>query len=482
LKVLKQLPIYFIGRIFPAAVAFFGISLYTHLLDPASFGTYALLLSISFLVGQTGFTWLRIAALRMLAAVSEKEEPDYLATIATGFFITALVVAGAVYAVVSIYNRALPPIVIVLTVASAVSSAWFEMNITVSQAKGKLVTLAMLQIGRSLAALGATLGLIHFGMKEVALLGGFVVGNMVGLGSTKLWISAFRGQFRSPILARLFLFGWPGSLAAINNVSATFIRYTLEITGSTAAVGIYSSAVDFTNQTISLLIGTASLAGQPLAFRARDQGTHDELIAQLRTNVRLIFTIGLGATVGLIALAGPISHVYFGAKFRAFGGSTIAEVITISALGVFLAGLRGSYFEQAFEIAFKTWPLVVIMVIRTATTLGVGFFMVRSFGILGAAMTVLGSDIISTIVSFAWGRRLIKMPLPFLSFAKTAVAAAIMVIGMLLIPNRDSLLGLTLAITTGLIVYGVALFVLFGRELVGASNFSARARGLLTRS
>jgi O-antigen/teichoic acid export membrane protein len=53
LKVLKQLPIYFIGRIFPAAVAFFGISLYTHLLDPASFGTYALLLSISFLVGQT---------------------------------------------------------------------------------------------------------------------------------------------------------------------------------------------------------------------------------------------------------------------------------------------------------------------------------------------------------------------------------------------------------------------------------------------
>ena len=42
MQVFKQWPIYLIGRILPAAIGFFGIALYTRLLDPASFGIYAL--------------------------------------------------------------------------------------------------------------------------------------------------------------------------------------------------------------------------------------------------------------------------------------------------------------------------------------------------------------------------------------------------------------------------------------------------------
>jgi O-antigen/teichoic acid export membrane protein len=481
-KVVKQLPIYFIGRIFPAAVAFFGISIYTHLLGPASFGTYALLISVSFLVGMTGFSWLRIAALRMLAAVSREDEPDFIATIAIAFLATAVAVGGVVIGVLHAYNAGLPLVMIVLTAASAVSSGWFELNITVSQAQARLLTLAALQIARSLAALAATLTLIKLGFKDTALLGGFVAGNLVSIGSAPLWATALHGRFRMPILARLFHFGWPSSVAAINNFSATFMRYMLEITSSSVAVGIYATTVDFANQTISLLIGTASLAGQPLAFRARDQGTHDELIAQLRTNATLIVMIGLGATVGLITLAGPISRVYFGSKFHATAGPLLEQVLIISAIGVFCAGLRGSYFEQAFEIAYKTWPLVVIMFIRTITTVGVGFFMVKAHGIIGAAVTVLASDLLSTLTSYLWGRRLIRMPIPVMNVAKTALAALVMSGAILLVPGRDSLTGLTIAIASGVLAYAVALLLLFRDTLGGSAKFTGAVRSVLTRS
>jgi len=61
MQVFRLWPIYFAGRMLPAAIAFGGIALYTRLLDPASFGIYALCLSTSFLVGMTGFSWLRVA-------------------------------------------------------------------------------------------------------------------------------------------------------------------------------------------------------------------------------------------------------------------------------------------------------------------------------------------------------------------------------------------------------------------------------------
>ena len=484
LKTVKQLPIYFLGRIFPAGVAFVGISIYAHLLDPSSFGAYAILISVSFLVGMTGFSWLRNAVLRMLATISAEEEPDFLATCIVSFTCTALVVVLVLVGVLRLYNAGLSLSMVALTAVSAVASSWFELNITVAQAKGRLSILSGLQIARSLASLGATLVFIKMGYREGGLLGGFVVGNLVSIGSAGFWSAAVRGRYRRGVFSRLFGFGWPSSVAALNNISPTFMRYMLEVTGSMAVVGIYSAASDFAGQTVSLLIGTASLAGQPLAFRARDRGTYEDLMTQLRANASIIFVIGLGATVGLITLAGPIAHVYFGSKFQAYSGSLIPFVLTLAAVGVLFSGLRGVYFEQAFEIAYVTWPLAVIMVARTISTVALGFFAVRSYGIVGAAITVLFTDIWSSGLSFVWGRRFVVMPIPVQNFMKTCFASAVISVVLFLMPNRDTIFGLSASILVGVLVYGVILALCFDRQLAVIQTFLRRVRelrGRLTR-
>lgn len=467
MKAAKQLPVYLFSRIFPAAIGFFGISLYTHLLDPSSFGAYAILLSISLLVGLTGYSWLRVATLRMLASITAEDEPNFVATIALSFLGTTALVAVAVLLILHFYNDNLSLSLVSLTALSAIASNWFELNVTVAQARSNLITVAALQITRSTVALVSTVLLIRVGLKVEALLGGFVLGNLASAGSIFLWKASICGKFKRVILLRLLNFGWPGSVAGMVQLSATYLRYTLEIVATTASVGVYAAAVDFTNQTISLLMGTSSLAGQTLAFRARDRGTHEELLAQLCTNAKILLIIGVGATAGIIALAEPLSRLYIGSKFHAAVGSHVDQVIILSAFGVCLGGLRGNYFEQAFEIVFKTWPLMVLMLIRTTITIVVGYFFVRMYGILGAAATTVVSDIVSTSVGMVWGRKFIVMPLPIVSLAKTIIAATFMALAISLVPQRDTLAGLTVAIGGGFVVYGLILCLLFREEVMG---------------
>ena len=92
-----------------------------------------------------------------------------------------------------------------------------------------------------------------------------------------LWAGALRGKFDPKLLRDFFTFGWPSSAGSISICSNTFQRFALEAAGGSALVGIYAAATDFAQQTVGLLMGTATLAGQPLAFRARDDGAEDRL-------------------------------------------------------------------------------------------------------------------------------------------------------------------------------------------------------------
>jgi O-antigen/teichoic acid export membrane protein len=461
LRVFKQWPIYFVGRMFPAAIAFGGIALYTRLLDPKSFGTYALCLSMSFFIGLTGFSWLRVAALRMMAGIEGAERADYGATMAVSFAGTAALVALAVTAALRIYSPALPWSSVLLTAAGTVASAWFELNVTLLQARLNLAGYGALQAARAIVGLAASLLLIAAGLKANALLGGFAAGNCASLGALGLWRTSLGGTFRSDIFRRLFRFGWPSSASSLSYFSNTFQRYALAGAAGSAAVGIFSAAYDFAAQTIGLLIGTATLAGQPLAFRARDLASHDALSDQLRDNAQLVFGVALVSAAGLITLAGPVSHLYFGPKFR----SDAEIILALSAAVMFFSGFRASYFEQAFEITLKTRPLAIMTVIRIALTVGLSAWLIPRYGAVGAALAVLAAEVTGFVASIVWASRVVHMPVPVAGFGKIALAALAMVGAILLVPGRTSVAGLILAVLAGVVAFALTFALLHARRM-----------------
>ncbi len=478
MQVFKQWPLYFIGRILPAAIAFGGIGLYTRLLDPASFGIYALLLSTSYLISLIGYSWLRVATLRMMASSDAADEADYTATIALSFAAFSVPVAVAVIVFLRICEPSLPFSLELLTAAAAIANNWFELNVALVQSRMRLVSYGLLQAGRAVGTLCATLLLIGAGFKAQALLGGFALGNCAALGASGLWSPSVRGRFRLEIFMRMARFGWPSSAGSLSYSITTVQRYLLQVAGGSAAVGVLAAAGDFSVQTVGLLIGTATLAGQPLAFRARDLGRDEHLREQLQNNARLVFAIGFAAAAGVIVLSGSITHVYFGSQFR--GGA--AAVMAVSAAGVFLSGLRSSYFEQAFEIALDTRPVVVLTLLRIVAALVPSAFLIPRFGAVGAVSSILIAEIVTMTVSAIWAVRLIDMPVPLLSFARIALATAAMSAAIYLVPHRDSPLGLVAAIVVGVLTYGGCLALMHGKELRALWRVQPAALGAASRS
>lgn len=459
--VFKQWPIYFIGRILPAGVAFFGIALYTRFLDPGSVGVYALLLSMSFLVGTISFAWLRVATLRMSGTIDPGEEPDYAATILASFAAMSVLTAIVIVALVRITQPLIPWPAAWLTAGTAIASGWFELNVTACQSRLKLASYSALQCARAVATIVVTLLLIRSGFRTDALLGGYVVGNLFGFGAMGTWRPALGGRVSSTMLKRLWHFGWPSSAASLSYLSTTIQTFLVQNAVGNAALGIYAVAANFATQPIALLMGTASLAGQPLAFRARDQGTPAQLTAQLADNARLVFSIGLGATAGLIALANPLVNVYLGPSFRANG----AVLIVISTLAIFLAGMRSWYFEQAFEISLHTRPVAYLQAIRVVVSIAFGVVLIHFYGVIGAAVGLLTTEALMLGVTIVWSRRHLVMPIPLVSFAKVVGASAAMVAVMQLVPDRNHVVGLVATVIVGTVVYGLSFGLLYRRTI-----------------
>jgi O-antigen/teichoic acid export membrane protein len=441
---------YLFGRGLPALITVGAVAIYTRLLDPVSVGAYALLLSASLLGSSIGFSWLRGGAFRVAAGLGKELQPNFAATVGVLFFGTSIVTAAIVCTVLHLYRPSLHLLTLILVAFAVIMSAWNELNGSMLQARLSVVAWGLLSFSRAACALVFSLLLIRAGLKTDALLGGFVLGNCATLMWLGLWRPGIGGAFDSSLFRKLFLFGWPSSInAALAQLSPTFQRYVLAAAAGTSAVGLYAVSQDFASQTILVLVGSVSLAGIPRAIKAKDQAGPSALAEQLRANASLIFAIAFPAAIALVVLAGPLSAVVFGAKFRTGADVTMA-LIALATLG---AGLRTYYFDQAFELAFETRPQAVISVTGTAIALLASLTLIPRFGAVGAGCASLTTSTICLLMSAVWGRRVLHMPLPLRSWSKTLLATAGMVAVLELVPKGGGILGLVVAAAAGAVAY-----------------------------
>ena len=447
---LKQSGLYLFGRIIPAAIGVGAVAIYTRLLDPASMGIYALLLSTSLLASAIGFTWLRVAALRVAAGKTGEFEPDFSATIGLLFLATAAIVAVIEGIALHLYQPKLAPVLLLLAVAAAIAASWYDLNASLLQARIQVASWGLLNLVRAVVAVACSVLLIKGGFKAEALLGGFVLGNAATIIFMQLWRPAVRGRFDVALFWRCFHFGWPQSINAAQGIVATvFQRWMLQICAGSAAVGIFAVAQDFSGQTIAILVGSISLAGIPLAFKAQEDGDTVALGTQLRANARLIFGIALPATVGFVVLAEPISHVFFGVQFWAGAGL----ILTIVGLSAFVINLRIYYFDQAFMLAMQTRPQAVISIFGTLFAIAATAILVPRFAAVGAAVAILIANVVCLGASIVWGMRLLRMPIPIDDWLRTAVATAGMALVLAYLPKERTTVELGLALCAGAIVY-----------------------------
>jgi O-antigen/teichoic acid export membrane protein len=456
-NVVRHAAAYLLARGVPGILSFLAIPLFTRLLDPQGYGNYALAATTAALINALAFQWVRLSFVRYLPAA--KGTPQRLKSTVLTCQLVVVGVAGLM--VLAAYVLPTPP-----AWRSAAGICWLVIAVQplfelfCEQARAMIQPRYYMGLQLSRVALTTGLGAVFIlcGMGWWGPLLGIAVGNLLPAlyAYRHDWAQTRLGIDRE-VLNRICAYGIPLSLTVgLSFVISSSDRYIIAYYLGNGAAGVYSVAVDFTSQTLTLLLMTISLAIVPLAMRSWENDDPEGARVQMRHNATLLLAVGIPAVVGLMLLAPSIAHSFLGKSFRV----DAARVIPIVALGTFLAGYKAYYLDTAFQFAHRTIYQVWIVLIAAVVNVALNLLVMRCtrLGITGAAGASVIAYLIAMILTAFYGRRHFALPFPSGDFLHVAVASAVMALALCLIRDYRGAVALTTQIVTGGAVYAAILF------------------------
>lgn len=452
-NVLKHAAIYLVARGLPGIFAFLAIPIFSRLLDPAGYGKYALLIATVGVLNALLFQWLRLALVRFLPAY--KSEPQKLkATLLTTQWII-IAVAALVALAVSLIPHGPSPSFVMACWGMLAIQAPYELVCEYSRAQIQPWRYMGLQVVRSFVATGLGMVLILVGFGWWGPVGGLALGMLLPT------IYAYRTDWADSILKidaealrSVARYGLPLSLTvALAIVISSSDRFLIAAFLGERAAGLYSVAVDFTAQTLLMLMMVIYLAMFPLAVRAWEERGPEAAREEMRHNGSLLLAIGLPAAIGMCVLAPGFSNCFLGREFR----STAAAIIPLVAIGGFLSGLKACHFDMAFQFVHRTMLQVWIVLVAAVTNIILNLLFIRRFGIQGSAVASLLAYMLSIALTISFGRRYFALPIPWRATLQVSAGCAAM--ALLLIPWRSHVGALAVAaqLASAMTLYAVVL-------------------------
>jgi O-antigen/teichoic acid export membrane protein len=455
--VLRHASMYLIARGVPGIFAFLSIPLYTHLLAPAEYGRYALLVGTANLLNALLFQWVRLAMVRYAPAY--KGRPEVLkSTIVTSELVLIgilALVAGAATAIPALapWRSVILPCWGLLAF-QAIFELFLEYTRAVVQPRQYLILLLTRSvIATGLGCLFITLGLGWWGP---------ITGLAIGLLLPSIY--AYRRDWREirfsidrTAFATVSRYGIPLSITvALTLVISTSDRFLIAYFLGDAPAGLYSVAVDFTTQTLSLLMMVIYLAMFPLAVRAWENSGPEAARRQMRDNAALLMAVGIPSVVALWILAPNVALCFFGKNYR----NTAAAIIPVVALGSFIAGFKAYHFDSAFQFVHRTIYQVWIVLIAAVANVVLNLIVISRFGIIGSAFASIAAYMLSISLTVWLGRKHFALPFPVLPLTQVLASAAAMMVALSPMKPLRGPVAMTEEVVIGIGIYTLCLLVL----------------------
>lgn len=448
---LKHSGSYLLARVVPALVSFAALVVYTRILSPEDYGVYVLVIAAVSLVKSVAFSWLDMALLRIMPA-HLCEPRALLATVLGLYLLTATVTGVGGIATALLWPDPVVSRLILFAIPLLWAHAWFELNLTLSQAKLRPGRYGLMLCARSIVMLGLGSALVLGGAGAFGPLLGFCAGSALGGLIIACWDWRRIRPRIDPSLARaLARYGIPltGALALGFFLDAAD-RFMITAFLGEGAVGPYAAAYDLTGQSLTVLMMVVNLAAYPLVLRAFEEGGIAAADRQIRQNGSLLLAVALPATVGIVTLADSIAGVLLGAEFRQTG----AAILPWIAAGMLVAGLGSYFFNLAFQLKCRTGLLAWSPAAAAVSNVALNLWLIPAYGVAGAAWATLASYLIALVVCIAIGRRLMRINLDWSQVLRIAVASTVMGVALQIAPDQDGAWGLVIEIALGGLVYG----------------------------
>ncbi len=481
--VLNHALFYLIAAGMQAAAALGLVAALTRVLSDAEFGQYGLAAAALHLYQSILFFWLRASVSRFHARAEHQQRLEpFLAGIRRWFLAVAalgLVVGAAV--VLAVPTSPGLRVTLWVMLAAATGLGGFTLVLELHRARLQARQFALFQSIQAVASVGLSLALVlafgHIGggkFDASLAMGGLALSFLVCVAIDPTGLRFWRGGGRpAPGELKLILaYGLPMTVAMVlDALLITADRFIIAHYMGEAGVASYAAAQTLAQRSLMAICTVVGAAAAPLAFAALERQGEAEARQRLTSAGDLAFAVAVPSAFGLAAVAGPLCDVMIGESLRAEARVLLPWI----AAGGLLQGLAVHYFQQGFLVARRPVALVLSLLPAMAVYFAGNFALVPVYGAIGAAISLVASQVVQVAVVIVAGRRYYAMPLCAGTALKAVLVSAIMFAALRWAPLPGGALGLAVQVVIGMAIYGA------GALLLNMANCRVHAQRLMQR-
>jgi O-antigen/teichoic acid export membrane protein len=424
---------YGLGQFIPKFVSLLLVPVYTRLLSPTDYGYMDNAIAFGGFVMSLMRQGVPGAVARFY--YDHDEGPslrDYVTTVAW-FLLGSSLVVGLVALVVCPWIIAalipgLPLPFAFLAILSGIAFVNSELQSRLVQAREQSGYQARLNVAR--ASVSITLVILFVIVLRTGVIGMLaaevVSYGLLALVATYYLRSELRGRFRGSMLRSSLAYGW-GMMPAdfVGALTPLVTKGILTGVASAAATGVLGLAIRVT-QPLNLLGIAFQTAYNPIYFSVRKEATATGL-ERLAVAARNVWTAAVGCAVAAALLGPPLVVLVTPATFHP--AAPLMPILAIGFLGMMAYNLLGP------EIFYRkrAWLLPVIVYGSAAVDISVSVLTVRTYGAVGVAWASTGRLLVTAVIAGIISCRLIRIPYPWFSFARSTLCGLLAAVPLLLL-------------------------------------------------
>jgi len=438
-ELLRDLLYYVPAKVVPAVAAFVLVILLTHSLPPEQYGKYAVVIAAASLSATLGFTWLRQSILRYY--------PDYRARGKTQDFQASILpisilISVAELAIASITLWALRYDLVQIILALFLLGTVTPLNllITLYQSHRFSRSYAIATLLQATSQVIWILGFVWLAGKGYAFaVLAIGVGNLAAtlylltLRAKTHIFSDFRfGPMDLSLVRRMMAYGLPMSIWLFSlQMVVQGNRFILGLY-SQEEVGLFASAYDLINGSLSLLMTPFLLATHPLVMQMWAETRDHRGIERLLSNVTRYLLI---LCMPIFTLSLAINESFFFLLGERYGVE--GWIVPILVASVFV-GQFSMYAHKGLEVANRTSTMMWTGLLTAGLNIALNVIFVGQYGYQASAVILLCSNLFYMLVVYQFSRRFIKLLVPWRSVLRTGIAAVLSYVCWLLLNRADA--------------------------------------------
>lgn len=456
---IKHSIIYFFGKVAPALLSIVGVMIYTRLVTPVEYGLFSLVTVIAGLINIFFFQWIRSSFIRFY---NDRGSIDsFMGSILKSHIIT-LVILGipTIITAVIFYFKSLDIRYVFIGYILVILLSAFEMLIIYFRTKLKPTIVANVNVTKSLIVIIISTILIYLGLGSIGLFVGLSFGTFFGI---LLYVKKIDNNNKREFSIKsdrntqitLLKYGLPITLSfalsvAMQNIDKVMISSILGL----EANGNYAVSYDLIHNLIYMIMTSLSLASFPLILKVIKKDGEKAGKKEFANYTKLLLFISIPACFGLASIINEFTSIIIGNEYSISGN--LMNLIIVASL---FHGLKSHYFDLTLQISGKTSHFFIPSFIAIILNIVLNIYMLKKYGIEGAALATAVSFLIAMLISSLYSIRNYKVPIPWLDLFKTLTASFIMYLLINGISIGNDLITLLIKVFTGGIVYVIVSFI-----------------------